>query len=131
VYLLGADAVVKRTSSLSAALWVSLSAAVALGAVALPLGGRPPDGTEWLTVSAMGVLTAAAFTFLFLGLRRVGAVRTAIIASLEPVATAILALWFLGEPLRPGVVLGGVLILGAAVTASLARRVPEPEAGVP
>jgi drug/metabolite transporter (DMT)-like permease len=44
------------------------------------------------------------------------------------VAAALLALAFLGEPLRPGVVVGGTLILGAAITASLARGVPEPEA---
>ena len=37
-------------------------------------------------MTAMGVLTAGAFLLLFLGLRRVGAIRAAIIAALEPVA---------------------------------------------
>jgi drug/metabolite transporter (DMT)-like permease len=131
LYLLAVDAVLRRTSSLVAAMWVSLSAAAALGAVAPAAGGRLPAGTEWLSVTGMGILTGGAFVLLFLGLRRVGAVRTAIIASLEPVATALLALWFLAEPIRPGVAVGGLLILAGAVTASLARRVPEPEAGVP
>jgi drug/metabolite transporter (DMT)-like permease len=45
------------------------------------------------------------------------------------VAAAILALAFLGELLRPGVLLGGLLILGGAIAASLARGVPEPKAG--
>jgi drug/metabolite transporter (DMT)-like permease len=77
----------------------------------------------------MGLLTAGAFSLLFLGVRRLGAVRTSIISSLEPVAAALLALGFLGEALRPGVLLGGSLILGGAVAASLARGVPDPEAG--
>jgi drug/metabolite transporter (DMT)-like permease len=70
----------------------------------------------------MGILTAGAFFCLFAGLRRIGAVRTSIVASLEPVATALLALAFLGEPLGAGVMAGGLLILAAATTASVARR---------
>jgi drug/metabolite transporter (DMT)-like permease len=79
----------------------------------------------------MGLLTAGAFAFLFLGLRRIGAVRTSIVSSLEPVAAAILALVFLGEGLRAGVLAGGLLILAGSVAASLARGVPDPERAVP
>jgi drug/metabolite transporter (DMT)-like permease len=54
------------------------------------------------------------------------------VASLEPVATALLALIFLGEGLGAGVVGGGLLILAGAVTASVARRgVAEAEAPGP
>ena len=132
IYLLGADALVRRTSSLAAAAWVSGSASIALAAVAIATGSRPPSGwSEWLPVVGMGLLTSGAFACLFLGLRRVGAVRTSIIAAFEPVATAILAFTFLGEAVRAGVVGGGALILAAAVVASLARGGVEPEAGVP
>jgi drug/metabolite transporter (DMT)-like permease len=128
-YLLGADALVSQTSSLGSAMWVSASAAAALAVYAVAGGAeRFPEGLEGLRVSAMGVLTAAAFVFLFLGLRRVGAVRTAIIAALEPVATSVMAVTILGEALRPGVAIGGALILAAAVAASLARRRPKAEA---
>jgi drug/metabolite transporter (DMT)-like permease len=129
-YLLGADALVSKTSSLGSAMWVSASAAAALAIYAVTGGAeRFPEGLqEWLRVSAMGVLTAAAFVSLFLGLRRVGAVRTAIIAALEPVATSVMAVAILGEVLRPGVAIGGALILAAAVAASLARRRPRAEA---
>ncbi|MGH2681856.1 MAG: DMT family transporter [Actinomycetota bacterium] len=123
-YLVGADRVVRETSSPAAAMWVSLSAAGGLALFAVMSGqARAPSGAaEWFPVSGMGVLTAGAFFCLFAGLRRVGAVRTAIIASLEPVATALLALIFLGEPLGAGVVAGGALILAGAVIASIARR---------
>lgn len=133
LYLLGVDALVKRSSPLVAAMWVSGSASVGLGAFAVGSGlGRWPSGPgEWLPVLGMGVLTAAAFQLLFIGLRRIGPVRTSIIAAGEPVATSLLAIVFLDQPLRPGIALGGALILAGAIAASLARGVPEPEAGVP
>lgn len=123
VYLLGAEAWASRTSPLVSAMWVSGSASVALTLFSV-LGGaeRFPQGAdEWIRVGSMGILTAAAFGLLFLGLRRVGAVRTAIIAALEPVVAALMAATILHEPLRPGVVAGGILILVAAVTASVVR----------
>lgn len=130
-FLIGLEALVPRTSSLAASMWIALSASAAHGTFALVSGtGRLPTWPdEWLAILAMGVLTSGAFSLLFLGVRRLGAVRSSIISSLEPVAAAILALAFLGEVLRLGVVAGGALILTGAVAASLARGVPEPEAG--
>ncbi|HEV8571981.1 MAG TPA: DMT family transporter [Actinomycetota bacterium] len=124
LYLVGAERVVRDTSSPAAAMWVSLSAAGGLSLFALVSAqARLPSGAnEWLPVGGMGILTAGAFFCLFAGLRRIGAVRTSIVASLEPVATALLALAFLGEPLGAGVMAGGLLILAAATTASVARR---------
>jgi drug/metabolite transporter (DMT)-like permease len=130
-YLLGADLLVTRTSPLTSAMWVSGAASLGLAVYSVSGGAdRFPEGAdEWLRVGAMGILTAAAFTLLFLGLRRVGAVRTAIIAALEPVATSLMAVTLLEEPFRAGVALGGLLILAGAVTASVARRTAQPEAG--
>ena len=130
-FLIGLETLVRRTPPLVSSMWIALSASAG-HAVFAPISGAsrlPGWPGEWLGVVAMGLLTAGAFSLLFLGVRRLGAVRTSIIASLEPVAAAVLALIFLGEALRPGVLLGGLLILGGAVAASLARGVPEPEAG--
>jgi len=126
LYLVGAEAVLKETNSLAGALWVSASAAIALGAVSLASGsGRWPHGVkEWVPVVGMGVFTAGAFATLFAGLRRLGAIRTAILSATEPLTAAILAVVFLGEKIRPGTVTGGALILAGAVAASLARRPP-------
>ena len=134
LYLVGAERTVKATSSPAAAMWVSLSAAGGLALFAAVTGdARPPSGPgEWVPVGGMGAFTAGAFFCLFAGLRRIGAVRTSIVASLEPVATAFLALIFLGEPLVAGVISGGLLILAGAITASVARRgVAEPETPAP
>jgi drug/metabolite transporter (DMT)-like permease len=57
---------------------------------------------------------------MFAGLQRLGAVRTAIISSTEPLAAALLAVAFLGESVEASVALGGVLIVAGAVIASAA-----------
>jgi drug/metabolite transporter (DMT)-like permease len=124
VYLMGADAVLKKTNSLTGSMWVSAAAALALGAFALVTGeGQWPVGArQWAPVLASAAFTAGAFACLFAGLRRLGAVRASIIAATEPLSATLLAVVFLGEPLRPQTVAGGVLILAGAVTASIARR---------
>lgn len=130
-FLIGLAALIRRTSSLAASMWIALSASAAHGAFTVLSGtGRLPSWPEeWVAILGMGTLTAGAFALLFLGIRRLGPVRSSVISSLEPVAAAALALVFLGEPLRLGVLAGGALILAGAVAASLARGTPEPEAG--
>lgn len=129
-FLIGLETLVRRTSPLASSMWIALAASAGLAGFAVASGARLPTWPdEVLPIVAMGALTAGAFSLLFLGVRRLGAVRASVISSLEPVAAALLALAFLGELLRPGVLLGGLLILGGAVAASLARGVPEPEAG--
>ena len=132
VYLITADQTLRRSSPLVSSMWVSLSASAVLAVYSLASGTwELPAGTALISVAAMGLLTSGAFAFLFLGLRRIGAVRTSIVASLEPVAASLLAMLFLGESLRAGVLAGGFLILAGAIAASLARGVPEPERAVP
>lgn len=123
VYLILVDARLRRTPSLVASMWVTAGAAAALALFALISGeGRLPEGrTEWWAVTGMGIVTSAAFLALFVGLRRLGPVRVSIVASLEPMATALLAYLFLQEAVRPLTAVGGALIVGGAVTAALAR----------
>lgn len=129
-FLIGLEVLVRRTSPLASSMWIALAASAGQAAFALVSRTRLPTWpAESVPILAMGGLTAGAFSLLFLGVRRLGAVRAAIISSLEPVAAAALALVFLGETLRPGVLAGGLLIVGGAVAASLARSVPEPQAG--
>jgi len=134
LYLIGAEVGVRRTASLAAALYVSAAAAVGLGVYALATGGRAPAAfDEWWRIIVMGVFTAGAFFFLFAGLRALGAVRTSIVAALEPLSTTVLAVGFLGETLHASTIGGGMLILAGAVTASVARarRRADLEAPVP
>jgi drug/metabolite transporter (DMT)-like permease len=127
VYLLGMDRVLRRTNALTASLWVSGSAALALAAFSIATGrAEVPSGLdEWGPMAWMGVATSVAFVAQLAGLRILGPVRTAIIGSTEPVAGATLSFIFLDEPITALMVVGGLLILAGAVAAALARR-PEP-----
>lgn len=126
-YLMGAERTLRATTSLAGAAWVAGSASTGLAAYSmLARDVATPAGAQWLPVIGMGVFTAGAFVALFAGLRRIGAVRTSIIAALEPLSTAVLAVMFLSEPVRAGTVAGGLLILIGAITASLARGGTEP-----
>lgn len=132
-YLLLVDTFVRRTDPLTTAGWVALFAGMGLLVYAVATGEwRTPAGAgEWWPLLGMGAATAAAFACIFAGLRRLGPVRTAIVAATEPLAAAVLAFVFLDEPLRAGVALGGVMILAGAVAASLARGRAPAETTVP
>jgi drug/metabolite transporter (DMT)-like permease len=83
-----------------------------LAAISEPLGA--PAAWPYLLVG--GVLGAGIPTTLFLfGIRSIGGVRTGILALIEPVVGAGLAALVLGETLRPIQVVGGGLVLGAAL----------------
>ncbi len=132
-YLVGADRVLRRTSPLTSAAWVSAGASIGLFAFAILMGDDvlPSGWGAWWPVLGMGVATATAFVCLLEGIRRIGAVRTSIVSALEPLAASILAVVFLGESVGPGVALGGALILSGAVTASVARASTVQEQQIP
>jgi drug/metabolite transporter (DMT)-like permease len=132
-YLLGVDHVMKRTNALAGSMWVSGFAAIGLVVFALMTGNAdvPSGGVQWARLAGMGAGTAGAFVALFVGLRRLGPVRTSIVSAMEPLAATVLAALFLSEPIRAGVAAGGILILAGAVAASLARATPSREPPVP
>lgn len=125
-YLIGVDRVMKKTRPLPASAWVAAwaSAGLFLSLTFLPGRAWPAGGTEWVRVTFMGGATGGAFVCLMAGLRLLGPVRTSIIAALEPLSSAILATIVLSEPLGRWTIAGGLLILGGAIAASVARREP-------
>ena len=82
-----------------------------------------------LTPEAWGfVLTLTVFStvlpsvFFLMGLIRLGPVRTAIVSTVEPFLTGLLAVLVLGQPLTMPTVLGGALIIGAVVLLQFRRE---------
>jgi len=132
-YLVGADVVLKRTDPVVGAMWVAGAAAVGLAVYAIATGdAQLPEGWhQWGPVLGMGAFTAGAFATLFVGLRRLGAVRTAILSASEPLTASVLAAIFLGERVGAGTAIGGVMIIGAAVAASVARAQAPREPSIP
>ena len=108
----------KELSPLATALYMTSGATVFLGfaglarnelTIAIPM-------TAWWSVIALALLCTAGAFFVFLqGLGVLGPVRTAIVSTIEPFFTAILAALFLKQPMTTAVIAGGALIAAAVV----------------
>jgi drug/metabolite transporter (DMT)-like permease len=129
-YLITADRTVRRTDPVTAAAWLGAGAATANVVFAFAFQVQDlPDLSSWPHLVGMSVFSAGAFAAMLGGLQLVGAVRNAIIGVLEPFGVAVLAVFFLDEPVTATTALGGTLILAGAVLATLVRttRVREPD----
>ncbi|HEU4656989.1 MAG TPA: DMT family transporter, partial [Capillimicrobium sp.] len=80
-------------------------------------GALTPAGWGWIGAIAF-VSTVAAIALFFAGLRRVGPSAAAILSTVEPLVTIVLAAWVFGERLQPGQLVGGALILTGVVVLS-------------
>ena len=111
-----------------------LSALVCTGAAATLLAGsaaigelHPGDVTAggWGALAGIATIsTVAAISLFFAGLRRAGATTAAILSTLEPVVTVVLAFLVFGETLTAVQLLGGAFVLGSvfALNARLPQR---------
>ncbi len=128
-YLVGTDRHVKTTDPLTAAAWLGIGATLANVVYSVAFNAVVfPAASDWWRLLGMIVFSAGAFVAMLAGLQLVGAVRNAIIGVMEPLTVAVLAFFFLDEPITAAVVVGGALILGGAVLAMLVRttRTAEP-----
>jgi drug/metabolite transporter (DMT)-like permease len=109
-YLGGVDAIGSSTV-------VCLSAAAVMGALGGLMPPRLPSGAGgWAAVAGIALISTVVAIWAFLaGMQRLGAGRAAILSTLEPVVTVLLAALCLQEPLLPLQLAGGALILAAAV----------------
>jgi len=121
-YLIGTDRTVKRTDPLTAAAWLGIGASLANLTYAFAFSALDfPSASSWWRIIGMAVFSAGAFAAMLVGLQLVGAVRNAIIGVMEPLTVAVLAYFFLDEPVTLPIVVGGMLILCGAVLAMLIR----------
>lgn len=108
--------------------WIVWIGTVALVPIALVLGGRPrvalPAAT-WGEIVLLGFAsTACAMGLWNWGLRGVPAARAGVFLNLEPLVGASLGAAVLGDRLGASFVVGGVLVLAAAVVMSLQGAAP-------
>jgi drug/metabolite transporter (DMT)-like permease len=89
------------------------------------LGGQlslPSTAAGWLVVVAIAVIpTMVAISLFLAGLPRIGASRAALLSTLEPVVTVLLAVVLLGDRFSAVQVVGGVLVLVAVVVVQAAH----------
>jgi len=115
----------------ASAIMISTTATV-YGALVLVSGGSiapidVPVGS-WLPILGLGlVATTVAMRTMYAGMRRIGGARTALISTVEPVYTIVLAMLLFGERLAPMQIVGGAMVIGAVILAETGRS--EPRAG--
>lgn len=117
VYILVGNRVMGHEEPLGAATVVMIAAAIVFGGLVVASGPVWPSGLMgWSAVVLIAVVsTVIAMVSFFAGLQKLGAADAATLSTLEPVVTFVLAALFLGEPVLPNQIVGGAVILGAAV----------------
>lgn len=106
----------------SVAIGLLVTAAVAAAAGQLD---DPVPGDVWPFV-AMGVFVPGISQVLFVrAIRDIGASRTMIISAMTPLLAGFAAILFLDEPLRLGLLVGALLVVGGAMTLAWDRVRPE------
>lgn len=111
-----------------AALWQCVAAAVVLSPAAVTSAYGALGVREIAYVVLLGVVLTGASALVYLSaLRTVSATSAGILAYMEPVSAALLAVALLGEQLTWAVVLGGALIVaGGTAVVVASRNAPAP-----
>ncbi|HVT11942.1 MAG TPA: DMT family transporter [Fimbriimonadaceae bacterium] len=129
-YMLCGRKVMQGVSAIPATLTILASTTVVYGVASLFLGFDIPSSPQgWIGAVGLAlVATVVAIGALLAGLERVGAVEASSLSALEPLTTALVAVAFLGEPLRLWHVAGGVLVIVAVLVLARQSEVPQPDA---
>lgn len=117
----------------TAVVCLSAAAVFAIVSLARTLSGTPPHlpatALAWAALVAMALVsTVTAMLAFFAGLSRLGAARTSMLSTLEPVVTVLLAAITLGERLSPLQWVGGAAVLAAVLWLVRAGGGPRDEA---
>jgi drug/metabolite transporter (DMT)-like permease len=122
-YILTSAGVAERVGPLLLSALVCTGAATTLTLATvfegdLHLGDVSAAGFGWLAGIAV-VSTVGAVSLFFAGLKRVGPTTASILSTAEPVTTVVLAFLAFGESLGPVQLVGGALVLAAALVLSV------------
>jgi drug/metabolite transporter (DMT)-like permease len=116
-YILIATRLTRSVDPMWCSAIITVSAASIFGALGLARGVALPASTiGWAAVGAIALVSTVIAILSFLaGLTRIGPTDAATLSTLEPPMTALLAIVLLGESLAPVQILGGALIVLAAL----------------
>jgi drug/metabolite transporter (DMT)-like permease len=117
VYIVVGSRVMKQVSALQSSTVIFASAGAMSGILMAANGPRlPATEVGWLVIGSMVLIATVLPVVTFLaGLGRIGATNAAMLSTLEPAVTVVLAAWLLDELLQPSTLLGGGLILVAVL----------------
>ena len=117
VYIIIGAQVMQQVSAIQSATVIFAAAGAMSSALMFAHGPQlPATGAGWAAIGAMVLLATVLPVVAFLaGLERIGATNAAMLSTLEPVVTVLLAATLLGETLKPITLAGGGLILVAVL----------------
>ena len=108
-----------RYSPTTASAYTVILGTVMLAIWVIATEGLPPvhlSARTWISVAMSGLLATTLATWLWnWGLARVPASQAGVFINLEPVVGTVLGVLLLGDLLGPYAILGGLLVIGAAV----------------
>ena len=114
-------------------LYLTSTAVVIVGVVSLALVPLEWPRTDhgWTLLVASTGLYVLATTLLFIAVKMIGPLRTAIIDNSAPIWAIVLGALLLGERLSAVQLFGGALVIGAVLLVQLSLRVPVRAASAP
>jgi drug/metabolite transporter (DMT)-like permease len=122
VYIIVGTNVMKHVSAVQSSAVIFASAGGVYGILTLVNGVHlPTTNTGWINIVGIVLVATVVPVVTFLaGLERIGPTNSAMLSTLEPVVTVLLAAWIFNERLQTVVMLGGGFILIAVIL--LTRR---------
>jgi drug/metabolite transporter (DMT)-like permease len=117
VYIIVGTNVMKHVSALQSSVVIFASAGAVYGILMAANGVYlPTTNSGWINIAGIVLVATVIPVVTFLaGLERIGPTNAAMLSTLEPVVTVLLAVWIFGELLQPIIMLGGGLILLAVI----------------
>jgi drug/metabolite transporter (DMT)-like permease len=117
VYIMVGTNVMKHVSAVQSSMVIFASAGIVYGTLTAINGAHFPTGNlGWLTIGGIVLIATVIPVVTFLaGLERIGPTNAAMLSTLEPVVTVLLAAWLFQERLNTVSLLGGGLILVAVI----------------
>jgi len=129
VYIIVGTSVMKHVSAVQSSLVIFASAGMVYGILMAINGVHPPtSNTGWIHIVGIVLIATVIPVVTFLaGLERIGPTNAAMLSTLEPVVTVLLAAWIFDEHLQAIVILGGGLILIAVIMLTRVEMAPTHE----
>lgn len=131
VYIIVGTDVMRHVSAVQSSVVIFASAGAVYGMLTAVNGAHfPASSSGWWFMAGIVLLATVIPVVTFLaGLERIGPTNAAMLSTLEPVVTVLLAAWLFAERLEPITLVGGALILVAVVllTRNEMIQIPPPE----
>jgi drug/metabolite transporter (DMT)-like permease len=117
VYIIVGTNVMKHVSAVQSSLVIFASAGTVYGLLMAFNGvNLPSTNSGWVSVAGIVLVATVIPVVMFLaGLERIGPTNAAMLSTLEPVVTVLLAAWMFGERLQSIAMFGGAMILIAVI----------------